>query len=555
MAERNACFTKMHLLCCRPTSTMASNVELGMEGTTWNPQFKRTEAQSQVLVADRREIAEQKPTSTYFTIKSGMMTKRPVHCRNPLHIDLGISRNRLIVLHTDSIEWWKAGADAQNKGALQLEGGSIEFKHEGAELIFRSPSDVIANGHGSGLTYSNLELRLVSENKGSAEPAAWATAIFWAADVKATDERAISVKSEVMRQMLSTQAAARGFLARAHFKKCISAIIAMQARVRGNLARNLVREMKSDFKVLYTTVSEEEVEVAQKKTLELEAKAEEASKAHEALEASHDALKTELEQELQRRAQEVQAFEAALREIQEKLIRKQKELELEELKIADQRATKEEQEKLEKLQRQVVAAFKSCLARKKEAAKAAAKAKKLESRVIRRLNFHLSWGYPPSGKDFLDATCMMLNRDGSNADWAVKQLVDYSNKTAPGISHSGDQMDDATKRGTHTMNLTMADIPADTEWLMFTLSAYNCESIANFVTPSLSLTNADTDDVITTYDNSKAVDSRALLICFARKQDKGKWEVAGMSLGAGGSAHDYTPTKEACVDFVRKATS
>ena len=84
----------------------------------------------------------------------------------------------------------------------------------------------------------------------------------------------------------------------------------------------------------------------------------------------------------------------------------------------------------------------------------------------------------------------MLRRCGSG--WDMKGDVDYNHKNAPGIHHSGDVMDDAAKRGTHKMNLTMADISSDVEWLAFSLSAYNCDSIAKYPTPSLSLKNAET---------------------------------------------------------------
>ena len=114
-------------------------------------------------------------------------------------------------------------------------------------------------------------------------------------------------------------------------------------------------------------------------------------------------------------------------------------------------------------------------------------------------------------------------------------------------------MDENQKRGTHTMKLKMKELPESVDWLVFTLSAWNCDSVAKFPTPSLSLKNADTQEEITSYDSSKAVESRALLISFARKRAQGKWEVCGMSVASGGSAHDYTETKRACENFVQSA--
>jgi stress response protein SCP2 len=126
-------------------------------------------------------------------------------------------------------------------------------------------------------------------------------------------------------------------------------------------------------------------------------------------------------------------------------------------------------------------------------------------------------------------------------------MVDYNNRDADGVQHSGDHQ--GKTRGTHTINITLDNLPEKVEWLFFSMSAYNADSIAKFKEPMLHLTNDDSGEEITNYDNSKVVDTRALLICYARKKAMGKWEVNGMSMPSGGSANDYTELSESCIKF------
>ena len=250
--------------------------------------------------------------------------------------------------------------------------------------------------------------------------------------------------------------------------------------------------MRRDFEVLYTTVSETEVHTAQQKTAEAEQKAEAAEAAHRKAEAEADQLRRDLQEEAARREAEVKALEDVIAQLEEEQLQH-----LQMLKISDEREKKQALKQLEAMQRRVAEAFRAYQSRKKAAEIAQNRLKELEKKLVKRLSFHLSWGYPSGKQDFLDATCMMIKK--SNGEWEVNQHGDYNNKDAPGIRHSGDEMDDGQKRGTHTMSLTMAEIPAEVEWLLFSLSAFNCESISKFVSPKLSLTNTDSGAEITSY--------------------------------------------------------
>ena len=54
---------------------------------------------------------------------------------------------------------------------------------------------------------------------------------------------------------------------------------------------------------------------------------------------------------------------------------------------------------------------------------------------VRNLRFRLSWGYPSTGKDFLDGSCLIFC-GGELAD-----IEDYQNRNpGNGVKHSGDRM-------------------------------------------------------------------------------------------------------------------
>ncbi len=67
---------------------------------------------------------------------------------------------------------------------------------------------------------------------------------------------------------------------------------------------------------------------------------------------------------------------------------------------------------------------------------------------ISALTFDLYWGYPSTGSDFLDGTCMLYTGTGSDSqhyrtfDYAATRFSDI-----PNISHSGDIMDHINQRG------------------------------------------------------------------------------------------------------------
>ncbi len=66
------------------------------------------------------------------------------------------------------------------------------------------------------------------------------------------------------------------------------------------------------------------------------------------------------------------------------------------------------------------------------------------------MTFDLFWGYPQSGCDYLDGTCMLYTGTGNNPGQLCRRF-DYQSTSfhdIPNMSHSGDIMDHTERRGT-----------------------------------------------------------------------------------------------------------
>lgn len=161
--------------------------------------------------------------------------------------------------------------------------------------------------------------------------------------------------------------------------------------------------------------------------------------------------------------------------------------------------------------------------------------------------FDLFWGYPirnengplPSRnetkKDYLDATCFMFN------DTLYLGKVDYKNRNTPGINHSGDVMDDTNRKGHHTINLDLEEIPTDITHLFFTLSAWSSPTISKFPNPSLKFYDAsDQENDLCSTSFTHANSSQAVIMCNLSKKN-GRWQIFEMGKLSAGNAKDYDP--------------
>ena len=152
--------------------------------------------------------------------------------------------------------------------------------------------------------------------------------------------------------------------------------------------------------------------------------------------------------------------------------------------------------------------------------------------------FDLFWGYPVSGRDYLDASVLMYNGQSCQA------VVDYRRRVFNGVSHSGDIMDDVRRRGHHTINVKLKNLPAAVDKLFFTLSAWNSPNISKYRNPSLRFFDAREPNKQLCSDRMQhAAYSQAIIMCSLCKIN-GKWKVFSLRKLSAGNAKIYAPLKQ-----------
>lgn len=151
--------------------------------------------------------------------------------------------------------------------------------------------------------------------------------------------------------------------------------------------------------------------------------------------------------------------------------------------------------------------------------------------------FDLFWGYPPHGCDYLDASCLVFNGKTYTA------VVDYRNCTfsTKSIWHSGDVMDHVHRRGHHTIEVRLKDLPSSVTHLFFTLSAWNSPTIAHYPSPSLKFfeaSNKTKDLCSTTFTHAR--NSQAVVMCYVARSGH-QWKIFNCGTLSAGNAKNYNP--------------
>ena len=162
--------------------------------------------------------------------------------------------------------------------------------------------------------------------------------------------------------------------------------------------------------------------------------------------------------------------------------------------------------------------------------------------------FDLFWGYPTSGRDYLDASCLMFNGTSyyGRCDYRCRHKYQA-------ISHSGDLMDNVNKIGHHTINVSLLSLPSDITHLFFTLSAWNSPNISRYPNPSLRFyeqANPDKDLCKTTFQH--AAYSQAVIMCSVSKGKYNRWEIFENGKLSAGNAKNYEPLKSTIQSLIRQ---
>lgn len=159
--------------------------------------------------------------------------------------------------------------------------------------------------------------------------------------------------------------------------------------------------------------------------------------------------------------------------------------------------------------------------------------------------FDLYWGYPASGRDYLDASCLMFTGANFNG------LVDYAHKCPhTSVRHSGDKMDDTRKKGHHTIDVYLKEVPISITHLFFVLSAWRSPTISKFRMPSLKFYEASAPDKTlckTTFTHAR--NSEAVIMC-SMSRKMGQWEVFESGQLSSGNAKRYSPIKKTIQNLI-----
>ncbi|XP_022093806.1 uncharacterized protein LOC110980997 [Acanthaster planci] len=163
---------------------------------------------------------------------------------------------------------------------------------------------------------------------------------------------------------------------------------------------------------------------------------------------------------------------------------------------------------------------------------------------LNKVVFDLHWGYPSTGRDFLDATAIIFS--GTE----LIDYLDYRKLSHESLRHSGDRMDDRARTGHHFMNVDLQQVPSSFTHIFFTLSSWQSPTIAKFPNPSLRFYEESDPDTMLCEDTITRVNhSQAIVMCWLSR-NKGKWCVYSAGRASNGNSEDYEPLYETITDII-----
>ncbi|CAG8447983.1 12480_t:CDS:2 [Ambispora leptoticha] len=170
-----------------------------------------------------------------------------------------------------------------------------------------------------------------------------------------------------------------------------------------------------------------------------------------------------------------------------------------------------------------------------------------EAESIQSLVFDLNWGFPASGQDYLDGTCMVYG------GVELLKIFDYghvNHQDFPDMKHSGDVIDSANQRGSHQITAKLDKLPGNVTHLYFILSAWNCDTIGKFKTPMFKMCDESRPDKqLCDYTLKDAANSQAVIMCYVRRAEDGTWQVIQVGRLSRGNAKNYQPIRDTIRDL------
>ena len=164
------------------------------------------------------------------------------------------------------------------------------------------------------------------------------------------------------------------------------------------------------------------------------------------------------------------------------------------------------------------------------------------------VTFELFWGFPAAGKDYLDATVFFYS--GLN----FVEMVDYDHRISRfgSVKHSGDIIYLESRRGQHTIHVSIKSLQSYVDTLVFTLSSWNAPNISQFKTPSLRFFDKKfPEKKLCSDEMGHAANSQAIIMCCLTKRENG-WEVHSLKTLSSGNAKNYEPLKATIVNVIQQ---
>ena len=162
--------------------------------------------------------------------------------------------------------------------------------------------------------------------------------------------------------------------------------------------------------------------------------------------------------------------------------------------------------------------------------------------------FDLYWGYPSTGRDFLDAVAMTFN----GQKWLG--WVDFSHKDdANGaIHHSGDLMDDFQRKGHHIIKVSLKSIPSNVTHIYFSLSTWKSPTISHYRNPSMKFYEESRPDHMLCSDEIRKASHRQAIIMCSLSRSEGRWFVHGNGVVCDGNLSKFEPILETVQNLISK---